>query len=107
MKRDLVKQRWWDQHREQWQRSGLTRRAYCEREGLSLASFDYWRYTRSADAARSEAPTALKPLTAVPIAVRAPSSNSTFTLHSPSGWRLCLPLDIGVASLALLLQSLP
>ena len=29
---------YWSQHRQAWQASGLTRQAYCEREGLSFVS---------------------------------------------------------------------
>jgi hypothetical protein len=28
---------------ERWQRSGLTQRAFCEREGIKLSTFTYWR----------------------------------------------------------------
>lgn len=37
------KHNYWQQHIDVWQRSGLTQKAYCERENLSLAQFGYWR----------------------------------------------------------------
>ena len=34
---------YWQQHFKRCQASGLTRRAYCAREGLALSTFDRWR----------------------------------------------------------------
>ena len=28
---------------EQWRKSGLSQREFCERKGISLATFSYWR----------------------------------------------------------------
>ncbi len=33
----------WQQHIAAWQRSGQTRAAYCEQNGLKLQTFAYWR----------------------------------------------------------------
>lgn len=33
----------WEQHLSQWGLSGLTQRAYCERESLAYESFRRWR----------------------------------------------------------------
>lgn len=33
----------WQDHFTRWQRSGLGQRAYCEQQGLKLATFGYWR----------------------------------------------------------------
>ncbi|MFB9067826.1 IS66 family insertion sequence element accessory protein TnpA [Pseudofulvimonas gallinarii] len=33
----------WAAHVAAWQSSGLSQSAYCRRQGLSLASFGYWR----------------------------------------------------------------
>ncbi len=40
-KEDLLA--FWRAHAQQWKLSGLSRAAYCQREGLSLSSFDYRR----------------------------------------------------------------
>lgn len=37
------KRQHWQQHMDAWQRSGLSQKAYCEREALSVANFGYWR----------------------------------------------------------------
>jgi hypothetical protein len=34
---------YWHDHKRNWEVSGLSRTAYCEREGLKLSSFDYQR----------------------------------------------------------------
>ncbi len=33
----------WGTHFAAWQTSGLSQRAYCERQGLSYSAFGYWR----------------------------------------------------------------
>lgn len=40
---NIDKRGYWQQHIDAWQRSGLTQKAYCERESVSLARFGYWR----------------------------------------------------------------
>ena len=42
MKREERSRRW-ERHMAQWPSSGLTQRAYCERESISYASFKNWR----------------------------------------------------------------
>ncbi|MGQ9427625.1 IS66 family insertion sequence element accessory protein TnpA, partial [Gilvimarinus sp. DZF01] len=33
----------WQRHVDAWQRSDLTQKAYCESQGISVATFGYWR----------------------------------------------------------------
>lgn len=33
----------WEHHMAAWQHSDLTQKAYCENQGLSVATFGYWR----------------------------------------------------------------
>lgn len=40
---NIDKRRYWQQQIDTWQHSGLTQKAYCERESVSLARFGYWR----------------------------------------------------------------
>jgi hypothetical protein len=42
MKADPEKAKHWQQHIEAIKSSGLTRRAYCERNGLKTSTLDYW-----------------------------------------------------------------
>lgn len=39
----MDKRREWQKHIDGWERSGLSQRRYCAREGLELKSFGYWR----------------------------------------------------------------
>ena len=43
--RDSQKERFWRQTIGQWQKSGLTVRAYCRQRGLAEANFHAWRRT--------------------------------------------------------------
>ncbi|WP_052808354.1 IS66 family insertion sequence element accessory protein TnpA [Methyloterricola oryzae] len=43
MKKEGERERYWQAHRIAWQSSGLSQRAYCQREGLSFSAFGYWR----------------------------------------------------------------
>ena len=33
----------WEAHINEWSKSDLTQKAFCQQKGLSLASFGYWR----------------------------------------------------------------
>ena len=33
----------WQEHMERWQSSGLTQAEYCDRNGVKLSTFRYWR----------------------------------------------------------------
>jgi len=43
MAKDEAKWAYWTKQIKSWQASGLTRSAYCQREGLKPTTFDYWR----------------------------------------------------------------
>jgi hypothetical protein len=38
MKRSL-----WEKHIDNWDKSGLSQRAYCDKQKLNLGTFTYWR----------------------------------------------------------------
>ncbi|MFZ6876517.1 IS66 family insertion sequence element accessory protein TnpA, partial [Undibacterium sp. Di27W] len=40
---DPDKLAFWRKQCQDWQGSGLSQRAFCQREGLVYSSFDYWR----------------------------------------------------------------
>lgn len=101
MASDATKLLYWERHFADWQTSGLTRRGYCEREGLSLPTFDYWR--RQANSVTAKQPAAADiPLTLVPAA-----QTDALVLRSPTGWQLTLPITIEGAWLTELLKRLP
>ena len=37
------KARYWSEHFDRWERSGLSQRSYCEQHRLSLSTFTLWR----------------------------------------------------------------
>ena len=93
MGRDTTKLHYWAEHIKQWQTSGLSQRAYCVREDIKWATFDYWRRQILSDKETGQA-TKKKPsrkgLTLVPVQVRDKPSNEAIVLRSPTGWELRL-----------------
>jgi hypothetical protein len=91
----------WQGHLVAWHQSDLTQIAYCAQHGLSLKSFYRWHRKEKEALAAGKAS-----LTLVPISVCAPAVGNVIRLHSPSGWRIELP--VGEANLLTnLLRQLP
>ncbi|MBI5752385.1 MAG: hypothetical protein HZA59_09615 [Hydrogenophilales bacterium] len=101
MANDAKKLSYWQQHFTRWESSGLSRRAYCAREGLALSTFDYWRRQTRANADQPSNAA----LTLVPVQVERRPDHTT--LRSPAGWELTLPVSVELADLAGLLKQLP
>ncbi len=106
---DGKKQEYWSRQFERWQESGLTRRAYCAREGLALSTFDHWR-RQARKPLRDEAVQVpvvvpVDPLTLVPVQLDADGGDPH--LRSPAGWQVTLPAALGREMLAHLLSQLP
>lgn len=103
------KLQYWTRHFEEWQASGLARRAYCAREGVSLSTFDHWRRQSRlrAQSETAQAPVAAPPqaLTLVPVQLN--PAGGDIQLRSPSGWHITLPATLGADALADLLSRLP
>jgi hypothetical protein len=93
-----------------WEASGITQRAYCERERLKYDTFNYWRRqirsTRGVANSRSTASVTNR-LTLLPVHLSGQKSSESMRLHSPSGWQLELPGAVDTAWLATLLHALP
>ena len=53
--KDEAKWAYWGKHIKAWQVSGLSRHAYCQREGLKPTTFDYWRPLIASDHAEINA----------------------------------------------------
>ena len=107
---DKVKFQQWTKQIKDWEKSGLTQRAYCARESLKLSTFDYWRrqigLTPAVVPPVSKAREA-KRLTLLPVRLSAKSSTENIVVRSPSGWQLELPGAVEAAWLATLLRQLP
>lgn len=106
---DKTKLQQWTQRIKDWESSGVTQRAYCEREGLKYGTFDYWhRQIRSSGAAvrPRTTPASTKCLTLVPVHLSGQALSESMRLHSPGGWQLALPVTVDAAWLASLLRQL-
>lgn len=106
---DPKKHAHWAEHHRRWQTSGLSQRQYCQRESLSLSSFDRWRRLigQEADAVAGAAESPKK-LTLVPVQVGGESgAGGNVVLRSPAGWQVTLPGMLGQDMLLQLLTRLP
>lgn len=79
----------WLGHVERWRASGLSRAAYCAREGLSRSGFGYW-VSKSAKQASQDGAQPLTLVSGQPPWRSAPLSlaPSALTLRTGAGWQL-------------------
>jgi hypothetical protein len=105
---DEAKLQYWTKQIKAWKASGLSQRAYCEREGHKFPTFDYWRrQTRSIDRSAKSTTEATAPakLTLVPVRMEAQSKSDSIVLRSPGGWQLTMPATIDSQWLAAFMRS--
>ena len=126
MAKDEAKWAYWTKQIKDWRSSGLSRNAYCKREGLKPTTFDYWRPLIVSDHAEDKAvkpPVSGNDITLVPVVVMAPSHpvdprrgdaafktmalGQPLKLKSPSGWEMQLPASIEPNWLIAILRQLP
>ena len=86
MVRDESKWAHWSKVIHDWRASGLTRNAYCQREGIKATTFDYWRPLIAEGKTVTPAPVEAKSvnenlssdcITLVPVKVIEPPRNAT------------------------------
>ena len=109
MKINMEKRQYWEGKIAAWQASGLTQRAFCEREQLKRPTFDYWRGRIKPEVApvQRKPQHRAQPMTFVPVQVERSGSKATpMELHGLGGWRLIVPAAVDARWLATLLQSL-
>lgn len=99
-KRSVEKEQFWRLVLEEHQRSGLSVRRFCQREGVSEPSFYAWRREiRQRDAERADEATGASkgPRRLVPVNVIGPVSNAPpvdqpvtkpLEIVAPGGWKL-------------------
>ena len=90
----------WQQRLEHFRRSGLTVADFCDREGLSVASFYAWKRRLATDSAPGPAPRF------VPVRVVTPPVSAPVELLLPSGLVLRLAPGVDLAWLRQLLGLL-
>ena len=91
----------WQKHLDAGYQSDRTQEAYCIRHGLSDKTFYRWRRKEKESKAAG-----IPSLILVPVRVAASTTDNVIRLHSPSGWRIELPVG-GATWLADLLRQLP
>jgi hypothetical protein len=104
--RDLRKERFWRATLEQWRRSGLSARAFCEQHDLSLPSLYAWRATLARRAAETPAFVPVQALPPDPPAHSSPAAGSGLELPLPSGLVLRLAPAFDAPTLRRLLALL-
>ena len=108
-KDNKTKEQYWLGQMEQWEKSGLSQRAYCDREGLGFPAFDYWRRQKrkmeksEASEKRRKISVTLVPLQVASVAT---SQSAKMILRNPAVWELELPATIEAQWLASLLKGL-
>jgi hypothetical protein len=98
------KSAYWQHQRQAHQRSGLTIRAFCQREQIALATFQYWLRKLDKDEPSPVASVALIPLQLCEEPTQAQAA--TLTITAPSGWQLTFPASISPETLRPLLAVL-
>jgi transposase-like protein len=84
-----------------WERSGQSRRAWCDKHGVNVHTLDYWRRRF-----RSEPALRKRRARLVPIVVAATTAAVPFAVVLPSGVQLRVPADADVAQVAALVRAL-
>src|SRR5262245_31725848 len=92
----------WQQRLQRFRHSGLSVAYFCDREGISTASFYTWRRRLQQDPASPDADTPRL----VPVRVVTPPASAPVELLLPSGLVLRLPPDTDLAWLRQLLALL-
>lgn len=98
---DPVLRQLWHQRLQRFQHSNLSVPDFCDREGVSVASFYTWKRRLRDHATPTTAPTRF-----VPIHVVAPADRAPVELVLPSGLILRLSADTDLAWLRQLLDLL-
>ena len=119
MARDEVKWAHWTKVINEWRASGLTRNAYCQREGNKATTFDYWRpliaeskplTVSPVEEKLAKADVADKRVTLVPVKIIDPPRKAALEmlmLTSPAGWQVQLPAQADPNWLINVLRQLP
>jgi transposase-like protein len=104
MAKDSGKSAHWSKQIAAWRASGLSRSAYCRREGIKPGTFDYWRAQLAASSqskpAKTSAPTLVE---AKRIEMPVPQP---IKLKSERGWELSVPASVEPEWLLVLLRGM-
>ena len=104
MAKDEAKWAYWTKQIKSWQASGLTRSAYCQREGLKPTTFDYWRPLIACGLAEvkvAKQPVNANDITLVPVKVMALGGPMTLDHPGPTHHRVDSTRDVPLEVMAL------
>ena len=96
----------WPAVLSRFQDSGLSQKAYCLREDLSLPSFLYHYYRRTKNSQLVETPPSFLPVIVKPIPQYHPDPNDALVLVLPAGRRLAVSAGFDRSTLERLLDVL-
>ena len=96
----------WPEVLSRYQYSGLSQKAFCLREGLSLHSFLYHCYRRTKRAQPTKTPPTFLPVIVKPIPQYHPEPNDAPVLVLPAGRRLAVSAGFDRSTLERLLDVL-
>lgn len=80
-----------------WRESGLSQRAFCEREGINLATFSYWRAKELREQQRGDRPAAFTEVIVEPRRGE-PDEARAIEITYPDGTRVRIPVPATVRS---------
>ncbi len=94
----------WLDHIASWEKSSLTRAAYCQETGLKRNTFNDWvvRARRKGEGVAGESPA----LSWVPVSIQADEASPGFELRGANSWQLSLPATVSPQWVANLLREL-
>ena len=99
-----AKQARWSRRVRRWRDSGLSQRIFCEREGLALSTFQWWRQRLAGGARAGQAPTFLPIEPTAPAAAMGPGA--VVQVELADGVRVRLEGEAALHALAVLVRRL-
>jgi transposase-like protein len=93
----------WSERIAAWGRSGLSRRAWCDKHGINVHTLDYWRRRLGGESGVGKRKRQGK---LVPIVVSATAAPMPFDVLLPAGVQLRVPAGADVAQVAQLVRAL-
>lgn len=84
------KKEFWQDHIQQWKKSGLSQQAYCAQQGIRYTTFGYWRKRLESGEAKHKQ--------FAPVEVRQAQQDSTLSVkvRLVSGMVVSIPCSMGV-----------
>lgn len=86
------KKEFWQNHIQQWQKSGLSQQAYCAQQGIRYTTFGYWRKRLASGEAKR------KQFAAVEVRQAQQDSMLSVKVRLVSGVVVSIPCSMGVVS---------